>query len=88
MLWRVIEPEVVPTSRELGISQIVWSPMAQGVLSAKYKPGEAPPAGSRATDDKGGARMISDFMRDDVLGGVVERDPALTLEESPSRRLT
>src|SRR5580765_5028673 len=46
MLWRVIEGEVVPTSRELGISQVVWSPVAQGVLSGKYKPGEAPPAGS------------------------------------------
>jgi aryl-alcohol dehydrogenase-like predicted oxidoreductase len=56
MLWRVIEEEVVPASRELGVSQIVWSPIAQGVLSGKYKPGEQPPAGSRATDDKGGAR--------------------------------
>src|SRR3954465_4979411 len=46
MLWGVIEPEVVPTCEELGISQIVWSPIAQGVLSAKYKPGQAPPAGS------------------------------------------
>src|SRR4051795_1242663 len=58
MLWRVIEDEVVPTSKELGISQIVWSPIAQGVLSGKYKPGEAPPEGSRATDTKGGANMI------------------------------
>ena len=63
MLWRVIEDEVVPTSRELGISQIVWSPVAQGVLSGKYKPGEAPPAGSRATDEKGGADMIKRFMK-------------------------
>jgi aryl-alcohol dehydrogenase-like predicted oxidoreductase len=70
MLWRVIEDEVVPTCRELGISQIVWSPIAQGVLTGKYKPGEAPPAGSRATDDKGGADMISRFMRDDVLAAV------------------
>ena len=52
-LWRVIEGEVVPTSAELGLSQIVWSPVAQGVLTGKYKPGEAPPAGSRATDDEG-----------------------------------
>ncbi len=70
MLWRVIEDEVVPTSRELGISQIVWSPIAQGVLSGKYQPGQAPPAGSRATDEKGGADMISRFMRDDVLTAV------------------
>jgi aryl-alcohol dehydrogenase-like predicted oxidoreductase len=70
MLWRVIEDEVVPTCRELGISQIVWSPIAQGVLSGKYQPGQAPPAGSRATDEKGGANMISGFMRDDVLTAV------------------
>ena len=67
MLWRVIEQEVVPTSRELGVSQIVWSPVAQGVLSGKYQPGAAPPAGSRATDEKGGANMIKRFMNDDVL---------------------
>ena len=59
MLWRVIEAEVVPTSRELGISQIVWSPIAQGVLTGKYLPGQQPPEGSRATDDKGGADMIA-----------------------------
>ena len=56
MLWRVIEAEVVPTCEELGIGQIVWSPIAQGVLTGKYKPGEQPPAGSRATDEKGGVR--------------------------------
>ena len=75
MLWRVIEDEVVPTSRELGVSQIVWSPIAQGVLTGKYKPGEAPPAGSRATDDKGGADMISRFMNDDVLTRVQDLRP-------------
>src|ERR1700712_5447887 len=52
-LYRVIEEEVVPTSAELGISQIVWSPIAQGVLSGKYQPGQPPPAGSRATDESG-----------------------------------
>ncbi|CAM3644135.1 aldo/keto reductase family protein [Isoptericola cucumis] len=67
MLWRVIEDEVVPASKEAGLSQIVWSPMAQGVLSGKYLPGEAPPAGSRATDTKGGAESIGRFMDDDVL---------------------
>ncbi len=66
-LWRIIEEEVVPTSRELGISQIVWSPVAQGVLTGKYLPGAAAPAGSRARDAKGGAEMIGRFMRDDVL---------------------
>ncbi|HET7326317.1 MAG TPA: aldo/keto reductase family protein [Nocardioidaceae bacterium] len=67
MLWRVIEGEVVPTSEELGIGQVVWSPIAQGVLTGKYKPGEAPPAGSRATDEKGGADFVKRFLRDDVL---------------------
>ncbi|MGX7680487.1 aldo/keto reductase family protein [Jatrophihabitans sp. DSM 45814] len=67
MLWRVIEDEVIPTSQELGISQIVWSPIAQGVLTGKYRPGEPLPAGSRATDDKGGADMIRRFLTDDVL---------------------
>ncbi|WP_101524239.1 aldo/keto reductase family protein [Nocardioides houyundeii] len=75
MLWRVIEDEVVPASRELGISQIVWSPMAQGVLSGKYQPGQAPPAGSRATDEKGGADMISRFMDDDTLTAVQRLRP-------------
>src|SRR6266567_6276057 len=55
MLWRVIEAEVIPTCEELGLSQIVWSPIAQGVLTGKYQPGERPPAGSRATDQAGGA---------------------------------
>jgi aryl-alcohol dehydrogenase-like predicted oxidoreductase len=67
MLWRVIEDEVVPTCEELGISQIVWSPVAQGVLTGKYQPGQPPPAGSRATDEKGGADFVKRFMRDDVL---------------------
>ncbi|MBO0907312.1 MULTISPECIES: aldo/keto reductase family protein [Arthrobacter] len=75
MLWRVIEAEVVPASEELGISQIVFSPMAQGVLSGKYKPGADLPEGSRATDSKGGAKMISRWMNDDVLAGVQKLQP-------------
>jgi aryl-alcohol dehydrogenase-like predicted oxidoreductase len=67
MLWRVIEGEVVPTSQELGVSQIVFSPIAQGVLTGKYQPGGELPAGSRATDEKGGARMIQRFMTDTIL---------------------
>ena len=67
MLWRVIEREVVPLSEQEGIGQIVWSPIAQGVLTGKYLPGAKPPAGSRATDKKSGAGMISRRMRDDVL---------------------
>lgn len=66
-LWRIIEPQIIPTSIELGISQIVWSPIAQGVLTGKYLPGQPLPAGSRATDNKGGADMISRFMDDEIL---------------------
>ncbi|MDQ1716873.1 MAG: hypothetical protein QOE71_3298 [Pseudonocardiales bacterium] len=75
MLWRVIEDEVVPTCRELGIGQIVWSPIAQGVLSGKYQPGQPPPAGSRATDEKGGADMIKRFLNDEVLTRVQALKP-------------
>jgi aryl-alcohol dehydrogenase-like predicted oxidoreductase len=75
MLWRVIEADVIPTCEELGIGQIVWSPIAQGVLTGKYKPGQPPPSGSRATDEKGGADMISRFMTDDVLSRVQELVP-------------
>jgi aryl-alcohol dehydrogenase-like predicted oxidoreductase len=74
-LWRVIEGKVVPASEELGISQIVWSPMAQGVLSGKYLPGQPAPAGSRATDEKSGANFISRFMRDEVLEAVQKLKP-------------
>ncbi len=75
MLWRVIEEDVVPASQELGIQQIVWSPIAQGALTGKYKPGEQPPEGSRATDENGGKDMISRWMRDDVLERVQRLQP-------------
>ena len=75
MLWRVIEDEVVPTSQELGLGQIVWSPIAQGVLTGKYKPGEDAPAGSRATDANGGADMIKRWLTDDVLSRVQRLTP-------------
>jgi len=75
MLWRVIEKEVVPLSQKEGIGQIVWSPIAQGVLTGKYLPGKKPPAGSRATDKKSGAGMISRWMRDDVLEAVAGLKP-------------
>jgi aryl-alcohol dehydrogenase-like predicted oxidoreductase len=75
MLWRVIEPEVIPTSEELGLGQVVFSPLAQGVLTGKYQPGQPPPAGSRATDEKSGAMFISRFMRDDVLSAVQRLKP-------------
>jgi aryl-alcohol dehydrogenase-like predicted oxidoreductase len=57
MLWRGPERDVIPASRELGISQIVWSPLAQGVLTGKYKPGEPPPEGTRATSESMGGFM-------------------------------
>ncbi|WP_431974975.1 aldo/keto reductase family protein [Micromonospora haikouensis] len=75
ILWRVIEAEVVPTSEELGLGQIVWSPMAQGVLSGKYLPGQPPPAGSRATDEKSGADFIARFLTDEVLTRVQQLKP-------------
>jgi voltage-dependent potassium channel beta subunit len=70
MLWRVIEKKVVPLCEKEGIGQIVWSPIAQGVLTGKYLPGKKVPAGSRASDKKGGANMISRWMRDEVLEAV------------------
>ncbi len=75
MLWRIIESQVVPASEREGLSQIVWSPIAQGVLTGKYQPGGEPPAGSRATDDKGGSDMIARWMRDDVLERVQQLRP-------------
>src|ERR1700710_1228363 len=74
-LWRVIEGEVVPTSEELGISQVVWSPIAQGVLTGKYTPGQPHPEGSRATDEKGGASFIKRWLQDDVLQRVQDLKP-------------
>jgi 1-deoxyxylulose-5-phosphate synthase len=57
MLWRGPERDVIPGSRELGISQIVWSPLAQGVLTGKYRPGEPLPEGTRATSESMGGFM-------------------------------
>jgi voltage-dependent potassium channel beta subunit len=74
MLWRVIEAEVIPASRELGVGQIVWSPIAQGVLTGKYRPGEQPPTGSRATDERG-AFFMKRFMTDEVLSRVQQLRP-------------
>ena len=74
MLWRVIEAEVVPTSKELGLSQIVWSPMAQGALTGKYLPGQQPPAGSRGST-KGGADTMEDYLSDRILERVQKLKP-------------
>ena len=73
MLWRVIEPEVIPTSKELGISQIVWSPLAQGVLSGKYRPGMPLPRNSRATSNVGDS--MKEWLRPDVLEAVAKLAP-------------
>lgn len=81
MLWRVIEEEVVPASRDLGISQIVWSPVAQGILTGKYLPGQPLPEGSRATDEKGGADAVKRFLRDDVLTAVQNLRPIADEQE-------
>ena len=75
MLWRVIEQEVVPACEHEGLSQIVWSPLAQGVLTGKYLPGQPPPAGSRATDELSGKNFISRWMTDDVLTKVQRLRP-------------
>ncbi len=85
-LYRVIEAEVVPTCQELGLSQVVWSPMAQGVLSGKYLPGQPPPPGSRATDDKSGARFIKELTTVEILTAVqnlrpIAADSGLTMAQ-------
>jgi aryl-alcohol dehydrogenase-like predicted oxidoreductase len=74
MLWRVIESQVVPTSEREGISQIVWSPIAQGVLTGKYLPGQPVPEGSRATDASG-KNFISRLLLDEVLEKVQQLKP-------------
>jgi len=74
MLWRVIEAEVIPASSKAGMGQIVWSPLAQGVLTGKYLPGQPPPQGSRATDQRG-SQMIAGFMNDDVLARAQKLKP-------------
>jgi len=74
-LHRVIEAEVIPASLEAGLGQIVWSPMAQGVLSGKYLPGQAPPAGSRAAAVPVDETRIDRFLTDDVLARVQDLRP-------------
>ncbi|MGW1725775.1 aldo/keto reductase family protein [Streptomyces sp. NPDC002306] len=75
MLWRVIEDEVVPACEEVGLGQIVWSPIAQGVLTGKYAPGAPLPAGTRATDEKGGATFVGRWLQDEVLERVQRLKP-------------
>jgi aryl-alcohol dehydrogenase-like predicted oxidoreductase len=78
MLWRVPEVQVIPACRQEGMGLIAWSPLAQGVLTGKYKPGTAPPEGSRATDARAvegrGAKFFRGFLNDDVLARVTLLD--------------
>jgi voltage-dependent potassium channel beta subunit len=74
MLWRVIEPEVLPLCMKEGVGQIVWSPIAQGALTGKYLPGQNVPAGSRATDASGSG-FIRGFLTDAILGRVARLRP-------------
>ncbi|HEX2274355.1 MAG TPA: aldo/keto reductase family protein [Acidimicrobiales bacterium] len=69
MLWRKIEPEIIPLCRAEGISQIVWSPLAQGILTGKYRPGSPPPADTRAASESMG-RFMGRWRDDDVLAAV------------------
>jgi len=75
MLWRVIEDKVVPTCEQVGVGQIVWSPLAQGVLTGKYLPGQPPPDGSRATDELSGKNFIARWLNDATLNKVQEIKP-------------
>ncbi|MGZ4592794.1 MAG: aldo/keto reductase family protein [Actinomycetes bacterium] len=72
MLWRVIEAEVIPTCQALGIGQVVWSPIAGGVLTGKYQPGSAPPEGSRGSSEGSGTMR---FLKDEVLERVARLEP-------------
>ena len=74
MLWRAPEAEVIPLCEREGISQIVWSPLAQGVLTGKYSPGEQPPADSRASSDSMSGFMDR-LMQDPVLEAVQRLRP-------------
>ncbi|GEB66496.1 aldo/keto reductase [Sinomonas atrocyanea] len=67
MLWRGIEPEIVPLSQELGIGQVVWSPIAQGVLTGKYLPGRSAPAASRFSTAEGAVKADHRYMQPAVL---------------------
>lgn len=74
LLWRKPEKEVIPISAKNGISQIVWSPLAQGVLTGKYQPGAKPPADSRATSDQMGG-FIESWLNPAVLEAVQKLKP-------------
>jgi aryl-alcohol dehydrogenase-like predicted oxidoreductase len=84
-IWRVIEAEVVPLCEKEGIGQIVWSPIAQGALTGKYRPGQEPQAGTRATDPTG-LGFMEDYLSDEVLSRVgrlreVAREAGLSMAQ-------
>jgi aryl-alcohol dehydrogenase-like predicted oxidoreductase len=74
LLWRGPEEKVIPQCREMGVSQIVWSPLAQGVLTGKYLPGSPPPVGSRASSDIMG-HFIQGSMQSEFLEAVQMLQP-------------
>jgi aryl-alcohol dehydrogenase-like predicted oxidoreductase len=75
MLWRVIEDEVVPTSATHGLSQIVWSPLAQGILTGKYLPGQQPPPDSRGGHAEAGGSMKRFLRNEELLTRVQDLQP-------------
>jgi aryl-alcohol dehydrogenase-like predicted oxidoreductase len=74
MLWRRPEAEVIPLCARWGVGQIVWSPLAQGVLTGKYQPGQDPPAGSRAASPEMGGD-IQGFFEGETLEAVQRLKP-------------
>ena len=75
MLWRVIKAGTSPHRSSWGSPRSVWSPIAQGVLTGKYKKGQPLPDGSRATDEAGGARAVQRYLSDDYLDAVAQLEP-------------
>ena len=86
LLWRKPESEIIPLSERNGISQIVWSPLGQGVLTGKYKPGDQPPADSRAAHPSMGAMFFREWLEPNVLEAVaavgeIAADHGLTIAQ-------
>lgn len=86
MLWRKPEREVIPLCRDLGISQVVWSPLAQGLLTGKYLPGAPIPAGARAASSTMGGFFPREWLESAALGAVqkllpLSRKAGLTLAQ-------
>ena len=86
MLWRYPETEVFPLCADHGIGQLAWSPLAQGILSGKYQPGQAPPQGSRAANKKMNAYLLRELFSESNLVAVqnlkpIAQDLGLTLSQ-------